>query len=210
MPNVFRAIAAIALCAVVVCVSPCFAVAQGGPQVSPVMPVTTLAPEQIAAQAKAERAQARAEALRARKLHHKVKLYRAATWKWQDVMQKPRIGANQRLAEMASWRLSLLSKRWKNRYTRAHKQAHNPPNKWAWFCIHSHEAPWNSSTNPKYDGGLQMDDDFQWTYGAKLRRIKGPAYNWTMWEQIWTAVRAYNSGRGFTPWPNTARACGVL
>jgi hypothetical protein len=28
-------------------------------------------------------------------------------------------------------------------------------------------------------------------------------------EQIWVAVRAWRT-RGFSPWPNTARDCGLL
>jgi hypothetical protein len=27
---------------------------------------------------------------------------------------------------------------------------------------------------------------------------------------MWVAERAYRSGRGFYPWPNTARACGLI
>ena len=29
-------------------------------------------------------------------------------------------------------------------------------------------------------------------------------------EQMWVAERAYRSGRGFYPWPNTARSCGLI
>jgi len=27
---------------------------------------------------------------------------------------------------------------------------------------------------------------------------------------MWVAERAHRAGRGFTPWPNTARSCGLL
>jgi hypothetical protein len=55
-----------------------------------------------------------------------------------------------------------------------------------------------------------MDLSFQRTYGADLLRKKGTANRWTPLEQIWVAERAYRSGRGFHPWPNTARACGLI
>jgi len=29
-------------------------------------------------------------------------------------------------------------------------------------------------------------------------------------EQMWVAERAYRNGRGFYPWPNTARYCGLI
>lgn len=80
----------------------------------------------------------------------------------------------------------------------------------AFLCIHRFEAPWPSTTNPTYDGGLQMDDGFQSHYGAAFRRAWGPAYNWPPFVQIAVAMNAYLSGRGFWPWPNTARICGLL
>lgn len=84
-----------------------------------------------------------------------------------------------------------------------------PPNYHAWLCIHSHEGAWNDTGDP-YWGGLQMDWSFMRTYGEHLLRTKGPASNWTPLEQMWVAERAYQSGRGFYPWPNTARMCGLL
>ena len=38
----------------------------------------------------------------------------------------------------------------------------------------------------------------------------GTADNWPAWAQLQAAVRAYRAGRGFYPWPNTARACGLI
>ena len=55
-----------------------------------------------------------------------------------------------------------------------------------------------------------MDISFQRTYGAHLLRRKGTADHWTPLEQMWVAERAYRSGRGFYPWPNTARHCGLI
>jgi hypothetical protein len=54
-----------------------------------------------------------------------------------------------------------------------------------------------------------MDYGFQQTYGGWLLRSKGTANYWTPLEQIWTAEKAVQS-RGFHPWPNTARYCGLI
>ena len=79
----------------------------------------------------------------------------------------------------------------------------------AWLCIHRYEGAWNDPGAP-YWGGLQMDLGFQRTYGADLLRRKGLASNWTPLEQIRVAERALRSGRGFYPWPNAARLCGLI
>lgn len=79
----------------------------------------------------------------------------------------------------------------------------------AWMCIHSHEGSWTDSGAPFW-GGLQMDYGFQSTYGGELLARKGTADHWTPLEQMTVAERAYNSGRGFYPWPNTARYCGLI
>ena len=84
-----------------------------------------------------------------------------------------------------------------------------PPHYSQWLCIHSHEGAWNANTGNGYYGGLQMDMSFQSAYGGHLLRTKGTANNWTPMEQMWVAERAYSSGRGFGPWPNTARMCGL-
>lgn len=80
----------------------------------------------------------------------------------------------------------------------------------AFSCIHHYEGAWDSNTGNGYYGGLQMDLDFQNSYGADFLARWGTADNWPIWAQIQAAVRAYRSGRGFGPWPNTARACGLL
>jgi hypothetical protein len=54
-----------------------------------------------------------------------------------------------------------------------------------------------------------MDVEFQRTYGRELYRAKGTADHWSPLEQMWVAERAYRT-RGFWPWPNTARFCGLL
>ena len=76
-------------------------------------------------------------------------------------------------------------------------------------CIHRHEGAWNDPGAP-YWGGLQMDLEFQRTYGREFLFAFGTADRWPPALQIAVAIRAYLSGRGWHPWPNTARACGLL
>jgi hypothetical protein len=78
------------------------------------------------------------------------------------------------------------------------------------MCIHRFEGAWRSRTGNGYYGGLQMDRSFQRMYGREFLARWGTADNWPVWAQLTAAVRAYRSGRGFTPWPNTARACRLL
>lgn len=80
----------------------------------------------------------------------------------------------------------------------------------AWLCIHAGEGSWTSNTGNGYFGGLQMDYGFMRTYGPGLLAVKGTADRWTPAEQIMVARRARDSGRGYFPWPNTARACGLI
>lgn len=81
-----------------------------------------------------------------------------------------------------------------------------------WLCIYSHENGgygWTAHTGNGYYGGLQMDREFQQTYGASLYASKGTADRWTSLEQMWVAERAWRT-RGFYPWPTTARMCGLI
>jgi Transglycosylase-like domain len=80
----------------------------------------------------------------------------------------------------------------------------------AFLCIHHFEGAWNANTGNGYYGGLQMDARFQSLYGQDFIRRWGTADNWPAWAQLQAAVRAYRSGRGFAPWPRTARACGLV
>lgn len=100
-----------------------------------------------------------------------------------------------------------------------------------WKCIHRYERHplqgWATRTGNGYYGGLQMDLSFQRAHGLDLLLRKGTANNWTSKEQMMVAQRAHDgvrtsygdSGavvtwqdkpRGYNPWPNTARSCGLL
>jgi hypothetical protein len=80
----------------------------------------------------------------------------------------------------------------------------------AFLCIHAGEGSWSSTSNPVYDGGLQMDLSFQRTYAPWALRTFGTADRWPASVQVATAIQAWASGRGFYPWPRTARACGLI
>ncbi|MDX6451129.1 MAG: resuscitation-promoting factor RpfA [Gaiellaceae bacterium] len=80
----------------------------------------------------------------------------------------------------------------------------------SFMCIHRYEGAWNANTGNGYYGGLQMDLSFQGSYGGEFLRRWGTADNWPVWAQLQAAVRAYQSGRGFEPWPRTAQACGLI
>jgi hypothetical protein len=80
----------------------------------------------------------------------------------------------------------------------------------AFQCIHRYEGAWDSNTGNGYYGGLQMDIRFQSRYGHEFVLRWGTADNWPAWAQLLAATRAYRAGRGFYPWPNTARVCGLI
>lgn len=80
------------------------------------------------------------------------------------------------------------------------------------LCIYQGENDgygWSANTGNGYHGGLQMDGEFEQDYGPEFLRAWGDAENWPASVQITVSIRAYLSGRGFEPWPNTARACGL-
>jgi hypothetical protein len=98
---------------------------------------------------------------------------------------------------------------WRRQVRHVSWLAAHPPHKRGWLCIHRFEGSWSDSGDP-YWGGLQMDRGFMRTYAPRSLLSKGLADRWTPLEQMWVAERAHRSGRGYGPWPNTARACGLL
>jgi len=140
----------------------------------------------------------------------KIDLYRKTTWRWQRVMGLRPTPTSKTAPEAPSlecrlWGLQL----WKARALKVSRLAQHPPHRSEWLCIHRLEGSWTDSRGPYY-GGLQMDITFQRHYGLKLLARKGTAEHWTPLEQMWVAERALRSGRGFYPWPNTARYCGLI
>ena len=131
--------------------------------------------------------------------------YRHLTWHWQRVMGRPvRLTLQQPPADPLD-RIRV----WKRISARTQQMAQHPPHARQWACIHHFEGSWRDPNSPYY-GGLQMDLGFQRTYGRYLLARKGTADHWSPLAQMWVAERAYRSGRGFFPWPNTARYCGLI
>jgi hypothetical protein len=135
--------------------------------------------------------------------------FQRETWHWQRLM-----GA--RLTPSSTRRLDVLSPLaarraavgWAERLAQVHKRAKHPPHLRQFLCIHRYEGSWTDTGAPYY-GGLQMDVGFQQHYGGWLYVHKGTANHWSPLEQIWTAEKALKT-RGFWPWPNTARYCGLI
>jgi hypothetical protein len=134
-----------------------------------------------------------------------IREYRQTTWRLQSIMGMPRTRA---LAARRSIRVT-RSLWWRHVRRLRTRYVQGPAHRAQWLCIHRYEGSWTDPAAPYY-GGLQMDLSFQAAYGGYLLRTKGTADNWTPLEQMWVAERAYKSGRGFYPWPNTARYCGLI
>lgn len=153
---------------------------------------------------------AQAKVSRVERIRVDINWYRQKTWQWQEIMlhNHTRTVYAERHTVGIQY-LRWIRRLWTQRDKEAKAQALHPPHESAWNCIHRYEGSWTDPNSPYY-GGLQMDLGFQRTYGGNLLREKGTADNWTPLEQMWVAERAFSSGRGFYPWPNTARWCGLI
>ena len=110
-------------------------------------------------------------------------------------------------------RLRAIAARWQRRRRYYHVElVRRTPVLRGLRCIHHYEGAWNavSATVPTYYGGLQMDRTFEATYGADVLAAMGgaDANTWSPHDQLMVGMRAYRS-RGYSPWPNTAAACGL-
>jgi hypothetical protein len=127
---------------------------------------------------------------------------RATAWRWQSIIGR-------RHSKLAAPLTSPRALRYWNRQARRMlRTAKHPPHKHDWLCIKRHEGAWNDSGDP-YWGGLQMDRTFMRTYAPSALLKRGWANRWSALEQMWVAERAHRT-RGFYPWPNTARYCGLI
>jgi len=141
---------------------------------------------------------------------HKIKRYQRITWRWQRLMGVPRTRSRGRYLQTRDLRYRLfVMHQWRRRAVHARRHGHNPPHERAWRCIHRYEGSWRDEGDP-YWGGLQMDRTFMRQYAPRHLLRRGWADRWTPVEQMWVAERAYRAGRGFYPWPNTARICGLI
>jgi hypothetical protein len=94
-------------------------------------------------------------------------------------------------------------------------QAKNAAHFFSWLrgaeCVHSKERGadgWATRTGNGYYGGMQADLSFQRAYGRPYLKW-GTADRWPMWAQLHMAYNGWIA-RGWEPWPNTAKACGLL
>lgn len=139
-----------------------------------------------------------------------IKRYQRATWRWQRLMGVPRTPNRKRYLKVRDRRYrAFVFHQWRRRAFRARRQAHNPPHERAWRCLQRFEGPWKDAHDP-YWGGLQMDRTFMRQYAPRHLLRRGWANTWTPVEQMWVAERAIRAGRGFYPWPNTGRMCGLI
>jgi hypothetical protein len=141
-----------------------------------------------------------------RVIQRRIDRYRHETWRWQRLMGR---SLTRQLAD-APANVEAKIAVWQRVAVRTRRAAQNPPHKRQWLCIHRYEGGWHAKTGNGYYGGLQMDLMFQRLYAPDLLRRKGTADRWTPLEQMWAAERAHRAGRGFYPWPNTARSCGLI
>jgi hypothetical protein len=141
-----------------------------------------------------------------RKIHR----FERATWGWQRLMGVRRTPTRRLYLRTrdSDYRLHILAQ-WHRRAIHARRRAHNPPHEGAWRCLQRHEGAWTDPSDP-YWGGLQMDRSFMRAYAPRHLLRRGWANRWSPVEQMWVAERAMRAGRGFYPWPNTARRCGLI
>ena len=173
--------------------------------------VTTLAaasalPGRGATPAASKKRPALAKARKDRRRHVNpatVRSLRGAAWRWQALM------GVRRAKSYASLRSRRALRYWSVQARHMRWLVAHPPHKRAWLCIHRFEGGWSDSGDP-YWGGLQMDRGFMLTYAPPSLLRRGWANRWTPLEQMWVAERAHRSGRGYSPWPNTAHYCGLL
>lgn len=153
---------------------------------------------------------------------------RQEAWSWQRtaLLHPTRSSYSERRTTSLPY-LRWIEGLWSRRAKAARLHAQNPPHKAQWLCIHRYEGSWSDPEAPFW-GGLQMDRVFMAGYGAAfvrkyggqlrytyekgkwaLRAYGGEADKWTPLEQMWAAEKAHRK-RGFGPWPNTARYCGLL
>ena len=144
------------------------------------------------------------------KVVRRIKGYQRATWHWQRLMGVRRTPNRKRYLKTRDiqYRVHVM-KQWRKRAIKSKRRANNPPHESEWRCLQRYEGAWTDSNDP-YWGGLQMDQSFMQSYAPAHLLRRGWANRWSPIEQMWVAERAHRAGRGFYPWPHTARVCGLI
>jgi hypothetical protein len=142
--------------------------------------------------------------------HKKNLLHARSTLRWFERHAATHLYGGPLARRVRAWQI-VKAHRWLKRHAlraiAAYAASLLPPHYVQWMCIHRYEGAWNDPGAPYY-GGLQMDWSFMRAHGWRLLQTKGTADNWTPLEQMWVAENAWRT-RGFSPWPTTARYCGL-
>ena len=136
---------------------------------------------------------------------------RRTTWRWQAVMGKRPTHATRSEMRSPQPAVPALGAPALGRARAARAAARRPVRRAArrGSASSATRAPGTTRTR-RTTAACRWTCTFQRLYGGHLLRRKGTADRWTPLEQMWVAERAYRSGRGFYPWPNTARYCGLI
>jgi len=76
----------------------------------------------------------------------------------------------------------------------------------AFECVHQYEGSWTANSGNGFAGGLQFGPAEWQRWGGSYAPSADQA---TPSQQIAAAI-GYHAVSGFYPWPNTARACGLI
>lgn len=123
-----------------------------------------------------------------------------------------RIPASRVRAIRSTWISRLADIRSRNRPRQECWRSHQWAESRAGRCVSSLEGGLRSVSQPSgtYHGKWQSNRAFEEAYGREfVRRGWGRASNWPEWAQDLMGWRGWSS-RGWHPWPNTARRCGLL
>lgn len=143
-----------------------------------------------------------------------IRWWRRATWHEQTRRLQPH--SPTAYAERGQTNPALLGwvhRLWKRRALVLERMADRPPWSLGWLdgalCVHGLEGSWTVpyGLGPQVSGGMQIGLH-EWHYFGG-GRFAPEAYLASPLEQLLVAWR-YTRVSGWGPWPNTARACGLL
>lgn len=128
--------------------------------------------------------------------------YRRNVKVWRRAMGEP----SRSRALRPSGSLEVRYQRWRKLAIATYRHYSHPPHLRQFLCIHSYEGSWTDTGAPYY-GGIQFGYNEWRRFGMPYT---GDAYanEAAPLEQIWAGERYWQLS-GFSPWPNTARACGL-
>ena len=129
-------------------------------------------------------------------------------YRWPDFRRIPRARVG---AVLATWEARIRRVRSSGPPRPQCWRSHVWAEGWKGRCVSSKEGSLRSVSRPSgtYHGKWQMNSGFELAYGPGFVRRWGRASGWPEYAQDLAAWRGYRA-RGWSPWPNTARACGLL